>query len=154
MPQELLVQFHHVCGDCVNAFLYNVYSSECICRTIILCLLYEITRDGSRCHRLPQLWRHCLRKQWPENCPKWNSKQCAPQPPASQPDEECTLMRNPPGCGEVNGRVLTFDSTALYPQLWINDSKRPYPGGLMRSARLQAEQRRQWKMWHWRHTVI
>lgn len=35
----------------------------------------------------------------------------------SHPDEECTLMGKPQGCGEVNGQVLTFDSAALYPQL-------------------------------------
>lgn len=58
---------------------------------------------------------------------------CASTSAASSPDEE-----KPQGCGDTNGQVLTFDCAVLYPQLWISDSKRPYPWGLMCSARLQA----------------
>lgn len=35
----------------------------------------------------------------------------------SQPDAECALMEKPQGYGDMNGQVLTFDSSALYPQL-------------------------------------
>lgn len=80
------------------------------------------------------LWHHFLGRQWPENCPNWKHEtMCASTSAASSPDEE-----KPQGCGDTNGQVLTFDCAVLYPQLWISDSKRPYPWGLMCSARLQA----------------
>lgn len=61
----------------------------------------------------------------------------------SHPDGECTLMENPQGYGDMNGQELTFDSSALYPQLWINDSEGPHPTALMCSAKFQAAHREQ-----------
>lgn len=80
---------------------------------------------------------------------------CASTFVVSHPDGERTVMEKPQGYGDMNGQVLTFDSSALYPQLWINDSKGPHPRGLMCSARLQAAHREQteWKMCHWLGTV-
>lgn len=101
--------------------------------------LQEITRDGTRCHMVPQLSCYCLRKQWPENCPKWNSEQCAPQPPWRLTQTRSVhWWESPWVVAKWMAKHWPFDSTELYPQLWINDSKRPYPRGLMRSARLQA----------------
>lgn len=61
---------------------------------------------------------------------------CASTFVVSHSDWECTVMEKPQGCGYMNGQVPTFDSTVLYPQLWINDSKGPHPRGLMCSARI------------------
>lgn len=63
---------------------------------------------------------------------------CASTFVVSHPDGEWTLMEKPQGYGDMNDQVVTFDSSAFYPQLWINDSKGPHPRGLMCSARLQA----------------
>lgn len=93
----------------------------------------------TRWHMLIQLWQHCLRYQWP----KYHCRRCAPRPLWSLPDGACTLMEKPQGYGDMNGQVLTFDSSALYPQLWINDSKGPHPWALMCSAKLQAARREQ-----------
>lgn len=68
---------------------------------------------------------------------------CASTFVVSHPDGECILMEKPQGYGDMNGHTLTFDSSALYRQLWINDSKGPHPSGLMCSARLQAVHREQ-----------
>lgn len=42
---------------------------------------------------------------------------CASTFVVSHPDGECTLMEKPQGYGDMNGQVVTFDSSALYPQL-------------------------------------
>lgn len=52
-------------------------------------------------------------------------------------------MEKPQGYDDMNGQVLTFDSSVLYPQLWINESKGPHPRALMCSAMLQAAGREQ-----------
>ena len=63
---------------------------------------------------------------------------CASTFVVSHPDGACTMVEKPQGYGDMNGQVLTFDSSVLYHRLWINDSKGPHPGGLMCSARLRA----------------
>lgn len=80
---------------------------------------------------------------------------CASTFVVSHPDGEWTLMEKPQGYGDMNDQVVTFDSSAFYPQLWINDSKGPHPRGLMCSARLQAARwkKTQWEMCHWLRTV-
>lgn len=87
----------------------------------------------------PYLINHLLGKQLPENCPKWNSKVCASASAVSSPDG-----KKPQDCGDTNGQELTFDCTVLYPFLWISDSKRPHPRGLMCSAWLQALTESRW----------
>lgn len=71
------------------------------------------------------------------------STMCASTFMVSLPDGQCTLMEKPQGYGDMNSQVLTFDSSTLYPQLWINDSKGPHPRALMCSAKLQAAHREQ-----------
>lgn len=66
-----------------------------------------------------------------------NSKQCVGQPVRRLTQTRSVHWWESPRV--VAKWMLTFDSAALYPQLWINDSKRPYPRGLMCSARLQTQ---------------
>lgn len=138
MPQEHLVQFHHVCGDCVN-ISYIMFTALNV---------YAEPSSFDHYKRLQEMAADVIGSP-NSGAIVWGSSDQKIVQSEIRNNVRLNLRRLsqtrsihwweiPPGCGEVNGRVLTFDSTALYPQLWINDSKRPYPRGLMHSARLQA----------------